>query len=46
VSSGTRASKAVNIDRVIRAYGRNFSVSELGRWHVIRNVQMAFKCMY
>jgi len=37
VSFGTRASEAASIDGVW-AYGRNFSVSELGRGHVIRNV--------
>jgi len=34
---GTRAREAASIDGVW-AYGRNFSVSELGRGHVIRNV--------
>ena len=37
VSLGTRASEAASIDGVW-AYGRNFSVSELGHGHVIRNV--------
>ena len=37
VSLGTRASEAVSTDGVL-AYGRNFSVYELGRGHVIRNV--------
>ena len=37
VSLGTRASEVASIDGVW-AYGRNFSVSELGRGHVIRNV--------
>jgi len=40
MSLGTRASEAANIDGVW-AYGRNFSVSELGRGHVIRNVHIA-----
>jgi len=40
VSLGTRASEAASIDEVW-AYGRNFSVSELERGHVIRNVQIA-----
>jgi len=35
VSLGTRASEAASIDGAW-AYGRNFSVSELGRGHVIR----------
>ena len=37
---GIRASEAASIDGVW-AYGRNFSVSELGRGHVIRNKQIA-----
>ena len=37
VSLGTRASEAASIDGVW-AYGGNFSVSELGRGHMIRNV--------
>jgi len=40
VNLGTRASEAVSINGVW-VYGRNFSVSELGRGHVIRNVQIA-----
>ena len=40
MSLGTRASESASIDG-IWAYGRNFSVSELGRGHVIRNVQIA-----
>jgi len=38
---GNRTSEAASIDGVW-AYGRNFSVSELGRGHVIRNVH---KCI-
>ena len=37
MSLGTRASEEASIDGVW-AYGRNFSVSELGRGHVTRNV--------
>ena len=37
VSLGTRASEAASIDGVW-AYGRNFSVSKIGRGHVIGNV--------
>ena len=40
MSLGNRASEAAGIDGVW-AYGRNFSVSELGRRHVIRNIQIA-----
>jgi len=39
VSLGTRASEAASIDGVW-AYGRNSSVSELGRGHVIRNAEI------
>jgi len=40
LSLGIRASEATSIDGVW-AYWRNFSVSQLGRGHVIRNVQIA-----
>jgi len=46
VSLGTRESEAASISGVW-AYGINFSVSELGRGHVIRNVHIKIlsKCM-
>jgi len=42
---GTRASEAASTDGVW-AYGRNFSVSELGGGRVIKHVQIAFSFMH
>ena len=39
MSLGTRESEVASIDGVW-AYEKNFSVSELGRGHVIRNVDI------